>query len=175
MKTKESQKGCKFLRPSLFILPGQPLLASEYFILKLVYLSAYYHSKKWNKMAIYYWYYHVITFLGHFVPATVEYFISCVCVCVCTHVRLWEFVRTPSLSYVWLFVTPWTVPCPSPLSIEFSRQEHWSGLPFPPSGDLPHPKDWTRISFRLLWRQVDSLPLSHQGSFMSRNNLKHPI
>ena len=175
MKTKESQKGCKFLRPSLFILPGQPLLASEYFILKLVYLSAYYHSKKWNKMAIYYWYYHVITFLGHFVPATVEYFISCVCVCVCTHVRLWEFVRTPSLSYVWLFVTPWTVPCPSPLSIEFSRQEHWSGLPFPPSGDLPYPKDWTRISFRLLWRQVDSLPLSHQGSFMSRNNLKHPI
>ena len=41
--------GC---RPSLFILPGQPLLASEYLILKLVYLSAYYHSKRWNKMAI---------------------------------------------------------------------------------------------------------------------------
>ena len=54
MKMKESQKGCKFLRPSLFILPGQPLLTSKFLILKLVYLSAYYHSEKWNKMAIYY-------------------------------------------------------------------------------------------------------------------------
>ena len=98
----------------------------------------------------------------------VEYFISCVCMCARTH--LWAFVCAPSLSCVWLFVTPWTVACPAPLSIEFSRQEHWSGLPFPPSGDLPYPKDWTRISFRLLWRQVHSLPLSHQGSFISHNN-----
>ena len=68
----------------------------------------------------------------------VEYFISCVCMCARTH--LWAFVCAPSLSCVWLFVTPWTVACPSPLSIEFSRQEHWSGLPFPPSGDLPYPR-----------------------------------
>ena len=33
-------------------------------------------------------------------------------------------------------VTPWTVACQSPLSIEFSRQENWSGLPFFPPGDL---------------------------------------
>ena len=34
-----------------------------------------------------------------------------------------------------LFVTLWTVDCQAPLSIEFSSQEHWSGLPFPPPGD----------------------------------------
>ena len=42
-------------------------------------------------------------------------------------------------SRVWLFATPWTVACQVPLSLGFSRQEYWSGLPFPPSGDLPDP------------------------------------
>ena len=37
------------------------------------------------------------------------------------------------------FATPWTVACQTPLSMGFSRQEYWSGLPFPPSGDLPNP------------------------------------
>ena len=36
-------------------------------------------------------------------------------------------------------VTPWTVTRQTPLSIEFSRQEFWSGLPFPTAGDLPDP------------------------------------
>ena len=36
-------------------------------------------------------------------------------------------------------VTPWTVVCQAPLSMEFSRQEYWSGLSFPISGDLPDP------------------------------------
>ena len=40
-------------------------------------------------------------------------------------------------SCVQLFVTPWTVACQMPLSMEFSRQEYWSGLSFPPPGDLP--------------------------------------
>ena len=35
--------------------------------------------------------------------------------------------------------SPWTVTCQVPLSMGFSRQEHWSGLLFTPSGDLPHP------------------------------------
>ena len=35
------------------------------------------------------------------------------------------------------FVIPWTAACPAPLSMEFSRQESWSGLPFPSPGDLP--------------------------------------
>ena len=43
------------------------------------------------------------------------------------------------LSCVQLFVTPWTVAHQAPLSTEFSRQKYWSGLPFPPPGDLPHP------------------------------------
>ena len=38
-----------------------------------------------------------------------------------------------------LFVTPWTVAHQSLLSIGFSRQEYWSGLPFPSPGDLPDP------------------------------------
>ena len=44
-----------------------------------------------------------------------------------------------SLSRVRLFVTPWTVAHQMPLSIEFFRQEYWSGLPFPSPGDLPSP------------------------------------
>ena len=43
------------------------------------------------------------------------------------------------LSRVRLLVTPWTVARQAPLSMEFSRQEHWSGLSFPTLGDLPHP------------------------------------
>ena len=37
------------------------------------------------------------------------------------------------------FATPWTVACQAPLSVGFFRQEYWSGLPFPPPGDLPNP------------------------------------
>ena len=34
----------------------------------------------------------------------------------------------------------WTAVCQAPLSMEFSRQEYWNGLPFPSQGDLPHPR-----------------------------------
>ena len=44
-----------------------------------------------------------------------------------------------SLSCIWLFATPWTVAHQAPLSMGFSRQEYWSGLPFPSPGDLPDP------------------------------------
>ena len=47
--------------------------------------------------------------------------------------------HAPLLSHVQLFVTPWTVARQVPLSMEFSRQEYWSGLPFPSPGDLPNP------------------------------------
>ena len=43
------------------------------------------------------------------------------------------------LSCVQLFVIPWTVAHQAPLSMEFPRQEYWSGLPFPPPGDLSNP------------------------------------
>ena len=44
-----------------------------------------------------------------------------------------------SLSRVRLFATPWTVAYQAPPSMGFSRQEYWSGLPFPSPGDLPDP------------------------------------
>ena len=44
-----------------------------------------------------------------------------------------------SLSRVRLFVAPWTVAYQAPPSMDFSRQEYWSGLPFPSPGDLPDP------------------------------------
>ena len=57
-----------------------------------------------------------------------------VCVCVCV------------LSSVWLFATPWTVALQAPLSMGFSRQEHWSGLPFPSPGESSWFRDQTRVS-----------------------------
>ena len=77
--------------------------------------------------------------------------IVCMCVCVC----VWVFM----LNYVQLFVTPWTVTCQAPLSMEFSRQEYLSALPFPFPGDLPD----SGILCLLHW-QADSLPLRHLGT-----------
>ena len=48
-------------------------------------------------------------------------------------------VKVKSLSRVQLFATPWTVAHQAPQSMEFSRQEYWSGLPFPSPEDLPNP------------------------------------
>ena len=48
-------------------------------------------------------------------------------------------VKVTSLSCVRLFVTPWTVAYQAPPYMGFSRQEYWSGLPFPSPGDLPEP------------------------------------
>ena len=71
----------------------------------------------------------------------------CECVCVCT------------LSHVQLFAAPWTIDHQAPLSMEFSRQEHWSGLPFPSPGDLPHPEIKTGSPAL----QADSLPTEPPG------------
>ena len=49
------------------------------------------------------------------------------------------YVCVRMLSCVLLFVTPWAVVCQAALSMKFSRQEYWSGLPFPPPGTLPNP------------------------------------
>ena len=43
------------------------------------------------------------------------------------------------LSHIQLFATPWTLAHQDPLSMEFSREEYWSGLPFPTLEDLPDP------------------------------------
>ena len=52
----------------------------------------------------------------------------------------WREVKWKSFSRVRLFTTPWAVAHQAPPSVEFSRQEYWSGLPFPSPRDLPNPE-----------------------------------
>ena len=65
-----------------------------------------------------------------------------------------------SLSRVRLFATPWTVAHQAPPSMEFTRQEYWSGLPFPPPGDLPDPG----IEPESPTLQADALPSESPGN-----------
>ena len=69
-------------------------------------------------------------------------------------------VKVKSLSRVQLLATPWTVAHQAPPFLEFSRQEYWSGLPFPPPGDLPDPG----IKPRSPTLQADALPSEPQMS-----------
>ena len=68
-----------------------------------------------------------------------------------------------SLNRVWLVATPGSVACQALLSMEFSRQECWSGLPFPPPGIFPTQGSNPHLLPLLPW-EADPLPLSHQGS-----------
>ena len=54
-------------------------------------------------------------------------------------ILLWFYIIVLLVSRVLFFATRWTEAYQAPLSVEFSRQEYWSGLPFPPPGDLPDP------------------------------------
>ena len=76
---------------------------------------------------------------------------------------LCSLLRASMLSHVQLFATPWAEAHLDSLSMEFSRQEHWSGLPFPPPGDLSDPgmEPMSPMSPAL---HSESLPLSHLGS-----------
>ena len=65
-----------------------------------------------------------------------------------------------SLSRVQLFVTPWTIAFQAPPSMEFSRQEYWSWLPFPYPGTLPNPG----IEPRSPTLQADALPSEPPGN-----------
>ena len=69
------------------------------------------------------------------------------------------------LSHVRLFaapVAPWTAAHQAPLSVEFSKQEYWSWVPFPPPGDLPNPgmEPTSPVSPVL---QTDSSPTEQSG------------
>ena len=64
------------------------------------------------------------------------------------------------LCCVQLFVTAWTAACQAPLSMEFSRKEYWSGLPFPSPGDLLD----RGVERRSPALQADSLLSGPQGS-----------
>ena len=72
-----------------------------------------------------------------------------------------------SLSRVQLFATPWTVAYQAPLSVGFSGQEYWSGLPFPSPGDLPNPGIKPRSP--ALW--PDALPSEPPGKTMKQNEM----
>ena len=76
-----------------------------------------------------------------------------------TVLRAFIVSKVKLLSRVWLFVTPWTVAYQAPLSMGFSRQEYWSGLPFPSPGDLPNPgiEPWSPAFRQTLYR------MSHQA------------
>ena len=94
-----------------------------------------------------------------------------VCVCVCARMRseqgLLNMAKLCNLlncgglvtKLCPTLVTTWTVACQAPLSIGFSRQEYWCGLPFPSPGDLPDPG----IEPRFPVFQADSLPTELQG------------
>ena len=64
-----------------------------------------------------------------------------------------------SLSCARLFATAWTVAHQAPLSMRFSRQGYWTGLPFPSPGDFPNPG----IELRSPALHADSLPTELQG------------
>ena len=68
-------------------------------------------------------------------------------------------VKVKSFSHVRLFATPWMVTYQAPQSMGFSRQEYWSGLPFPSPGDLSNPG----IEPRSPALQTDALPSEPLG------------
>ena len=74
--------------------------------------------------------------------------------------RLW--LKVKSLSRVQLFATPWTVAYQAPPSMGFSRQECWSGLPFPSPGDLPDPG----IKPESPTLEADALPSESPGKYV---------
>ena len=68
-----------------------------------------------------------------------------------------------SCSIVSTSVTPWTVARQGSLSMAFSKQEYWRGLPFPSPGNFPSQELNLCLLYFLHW-QEDSLPLTHLGS-----------
>ena len=62
------------------------------------------------------------------------------------HIHNGIFSLVQLLSRVWLFATPWTVAYQASPSMGFSRQEYWSGLPFPSPGGSSQPRDQTWVS-----------------------------
>ena len=91
------------------------------------------------------------------------------------YICFWICGQQQHFSHVWHFVTPWTVAHQAPLSMGFPRQEYWSGLPFPPPGDLPDP-GIKPISLASPALQADSLPLVPPGKLLcdqqSKLNMK---
>ena len=89
-------------------------------------------------------------------------------------------MHTQLLSCVRLFAAPWAVAHQAPLPVEFPRQEYWSGLPFPPLGDLPNPgfeptspaaPALAGRFFTTTWEaQFIMTPLNFQSTYLSISN-----
>ena len=73
-------------------------------------------------------------------------------------------LRASLFSFVWLFVTPWTVTHQAPLFTGFPRQEYWNGLPLPPPRDPPDPGIQRTLSSCVSCVAGGLYLLSHQGS-----------
>ena len=84
--------------------------------------------------------------------------------CVCIYTIIYKYIYICKYQIL-MICDPWTVACQAPLSMGFFRQEYWSGLPFPPPGDLHNPKTepWSPAL------QAVSVCLSHQGSPLFNN------
>ena len=91
------------------------------------------------------------------------------CVCVCVHVH--TCART--LSHVQLFVTPWTVACQAPLSMKFSRQEYWNGLPLPSPGKESIPGSGTKPKSPAHISCIGSWILTHCATWEVQLNISH--
>ena len=94
---------------------------------------------------------------GFYINITVIYKINLL-----PHINESEQVKL--LSCVRLFVTPWTVAHQDPPSMEFSRQEYWSGLPFPSPEDRPYPG----IEPKSAALQADALPSELPGNLCQK-------
>ena len=81
----------------------------------------------------------------------------------------WSEVK--SLSRVQLFAIPWTVAYQAPPSLGFSRQEYWSGLPFPSPGDLPNPG----IEPGSPVLQADTLPSEPPGKWARPHDMERAM
>ena len=95
----------------------------------------------------------VDSFILHYTP---QFWVPYLCVCV---VCVWVLSR---FSCVQLCAALWAVTHQAPLSMGFSKQEYWCGLPCPPPGDLLYPRSNPHLLCLLHW-QVGSLPLAPPG------------
>ena len=88
------------------------------------------------------------------------------------HICIWLLEKKHSFDYKWVLAnclrcvrfggTLWNIACQAPLSMGFSKQEYWTGLPCPPPGDLPNPGIKPHFLCLLHW-QAGSLPLEPSG------------
>ena len=143
---KNTGVGCRFLLQGIFPIQGSKLLLLHLLHWQVVlYLCASWeaHTVWWfhinahcemittsKLISIHYlvWYgnYLLLLFTSLHPPLATASFVS-------------VFMLLLLFSRVWLFATPWTVACQALRSMGLSRQEYWSGLPFPTPGNLPKP------------------------------------